>query len=451
MVALPPARYAEGVRSLLGPSVALACLAAAPAIAQPAALDSTVTQAASASSLDLTDSQSIGHADGGALLYPFAVESDERLAALRGPRYGTRELVGLLHRAADRVARAHPGSRLAVGDLSSESGGPLAPHGSHQSGRDVDVGFYVLDANGRQMPQGIFSDITADGSGRRGAVRFDDARNWELLVAFVDDPMAEVQHVLIASHLRERLLAYARAAEVPEDQLRRVELVTRHIRGSENHDDHFHVRIYCSVGDRPQCLDRPPLHPWYYGTPSPRAVEAARVADLQRAAAMRRMQEQARIAEAQLAHDRAVVLAADLERARALALEPGRQALAEQRRAAALSRDDRLAVIEARRREASLRVEDQRQAAAERGRSAELAASERRWRAQERRRAERLRAARARFEQDERRRAAALLREERRAQRMLERSAELQRRNARRAQELIRRGEQLRRQVGDAE
>ena len=414
-------------------------------MAQPAALDSAVTPAAAAGAVELTDSQSIGHADEGALLHPFAVESNDHLAALRASRWGTRELVGLLHRAADRVARAHPGSRLAVGDLSSASGGPLAPHGSHQSGRDADVGFYVTDASGRPLPQGIFGDIAADGTGRRGTVRFDDARNWELLVAFVDDPMAEVQHVLIVDHLRERLLAYARAAEVPEDQLRRVELVTRHIRGSENHDDHFHVRIYCSVGDRPQCLDKPPLHPWYYGTPSPRAVEAARVADLQRAAAMRRMQEQARTAEAQLAHDRAVVLAAEIERARALALEPSRQALAEQRRAAALSRDDRLALLEARRREAELRAEEQRHAAAERGRSAELAADERRWRASERRRAQRLRAQQARHEQDERRRAAALLREERRAQRMLEQGADLQRRNARRARELLRRGEQLRR------
>src|SRR5690349_4107684 len=178
-------------------------------------------------------------------------------------------MVGLLQRAADAVARAAPGAKLAVGDISAEAGGHLSPHVSHQSGRDADIGFFVIDAEGRPVPQSMFTEVAADGTARRGTAvyRFDDARNWALLVAFVDDPMAEVQHVLVVSHLRERLFAYARSITAPEDQIRRVELITDPIRGSERHDDHFHVRIYCPLGDRPQCLDRPPLHPWYDGTP----------------------------------------------------------------------------------------------------------------------------------------------------------------------------------------
>ena len=34
------------------------------------------------------------------------------------------------------------GVRLVVGDMSAEHGGYLRPHRSHQSGRDVDLGFY---------------------------------------------------------------------------------------------------------------------------------------------------------------------------------------------------------------------------------------------------------------------------------------------------------------------
>ena len=392
------------------------------------------------------DSQSVGYADEGHLEHPFAVESGDRLVVVKRHRYGTRELVGLLHRAADYVARTAPGALLAVGDLSSEEGGPLAPHGSHQSGRDADVGFYMIDAeSGRPMPRGMFMDVGPDGRTVRAGSRylFDDARNWALLVAFVDDPMAEVQHVLIAEHLRERLLDYARRIEAPEDQIRRVELVTRHIRGSENHDDHFHVRIYCSIGDRPQCLDKPPLHPWYYGTPSPDAVEAARIADLQRAAALRRAQDQERRAHAQLLRGQALAEAQVEAMARALAQESGRQAQAERRRAARLTQEETLALRELAQQERELQREEAAQLAAERSRSRELDADERRWEQQERERAQRLRAQARRFAERERARAAELRAAEREARALLRRAERQQAADRRRALELLRRSERL--------
>lgn len=424
----------------LGAALALS-LAGAPGVAQPPA-PTGEEEIADA------DSQSVGYPDDGRLEHPFAVETGDRLVARREHRYGTRELVGLLHRAADHVARVAPGARLTVGNLSRETGGHLAPHESHQSGRDADVAFYVIDSNGRPVPEAMFLRIGEDGTGRRGSSRFywDDARNWALLVAFVDDPMAEVQHVLIASHLRTRLLEYARRIEAPADQIRRVELVTDPIRGSESHDDHYHVRIFCSIGDRPHCLDRPPLHPWYYGTPSPRAVAAARVADLQRAAALRRSQEQARRGEVALARDRAIVEAQDEQRARELLQEPGRQEAAERRRAAALTRDERLAILEMRRLEAGLRREQALQALRERGRDAALAAERRRWERGERRRAERLRAAASRVEAEEQRRAAEQRAAQRRGAALLRRAEAQRAADARRAAELLRRGERLQRE-----
>ncbi len=396
----------------------------------------------------LADSQSVGYADEGRLEHPFAIQTSDRLLAVKPQRFGTRELVGLLHRAADAVAREAPGAVLAVGDLSSETGGPLAPHGSHQSGRDADVGFYMLDESGAPHPRGLFLDVSADGTARRGGARylFDDARNWALLVAFVDDPMAEVQHVLIASHLRERLLAYARRIEAPEDRIRRVELVTRHIRGSENHDDHFHVRIYCSVGDRPECLDKPPLHPWYYGTPSPDAVVAARVADLQRAAALRRAQAQQRQALSELLRGQALAEAQIEIMARELAREPSRQEAAERRRAARLTQDERRALGALRRQERELRRQEAEHRAAERGRAANLAADARLWEEAERRRARELRATARRFADRERGRAAELRAAERRARALLRRAERQQARDRLRALELLEEGERLRRQ-----
>ncbi len=414
--------------------------AAGPTSAQ----DATAQAIAAAEAADL-DSQSIGHTEAGRLEHAFAVEPRDDLAVVRPNRFGTRELVGLLYRASDAVARASPGSRLAVGDLSSEHGGPLAPHESHQTGRDADVSFFVLDPDGQPIPQGLFVEIGDAGTGRRGdtTVRFDDARNWALLVAFVDDPMAEVQHVLIAGHLRQRLLDYGRVIGAAEDAIHRVELVTAPIRGSERHDNHFHVRIYCSVGDRPECLDRPPLHPWYDGTPSPRAVEAARAADAQRAVALRRQQELERQADASLRDAQTRERARDVQRSVELEREPARQALLERARATLLTQQERRAILETRRAEAELRRQQAHMVADENGRARAVIAAERRWIEAERRRAAGLRAAAQRRDADERRRAAAARAAERRDAALVRRSAAQVAATDRRAAQLLRRSEQL--------
>ena len=396
------------------------------------------------------DSLSVGHADSGGLQNPFAVASSDVLASVRPHKYGTRELVGLLDRAARAVARSAPGSRLAVGDLSSEQGGQLSPHESHQSGRDADVGFYMLDEVGQPVPQAIFQRVHQDGTARRGDrnFRFDDSRNWLLLVAFVDDPMAETQYVILAPHIRERLLAHARNIGADQQQIRRVEVVTARMRGSDGHDDHFHVRIYCSVGDRPQCLDRPPLHPWYNGTPSPDAVAAARVADLLRASALRRRQRQARDAENELAHGQARHRISQKARARELRRERGRQAHAERRRAARLSRGERRALRELQRMEVEANELAAQAEAEEHGRAAGLVVEQRQWRKAEARRARRLRAAQARFEADERKRARSQARQ---AARLARKAEAQQQADRRRAQALMRRGEQLRLRRAQAE
>jgi len=383
------------------------------------------------------DSASGGYADSGTLQDAFVLRSNDVLVTVRPHTHGTRELVGLLERAAEAVAREAAGSRLAVGDLSAPGGGPLTPHDSHQSGRDADLGFYMIE-DGKPLPQAMFQRVRQDGSALRGERRFvfDDGRNWSLLVALVDDPTAEVQYVMLAPHIRARLLVYARAIGASDDQVRRVEVVTAPMRDSDAHDKHFHVRIYCSVGDRPQCLDRPPLHPWYYGTPSPGAVAAVRMADRARAVALRRQRKAAREADERLARGHAEHIARERLRAQDLLVEQGHQRQQERLRAVKLTRDERDAVRQMRRaeREARRRVGP--------GDSA-LVAQERRWQRAERRRARTLRAAIQRLEAEERRRVAEMQRQARRASRRAEAQ---QRRDRRRAELLLRRGERLQRE-----
>ncbi|MET0410744.1 MAG: penicillin-insensitive murein endopeptidase, partial [Polyangiaceae bacterium] len=96
--------------------------------------------------------------------------------------FGLPSLVLMLNRTAKQIARQTPGSRLLVGDLSRETGGPLGGHKSHQSGRDADVGFFVLGPDGEpQNPKRLVA-FDKNGRARDGSgLRFDDYRNWLLV------------------------------------------------------------------------------------------------------------------------------------------------------------------------------------------------------------------------------------------------------------------------------
>jgi penicillin-insensitive murein endopeptidase len=190
--------------------------------------------------------------------------------------YGTWQLVALLERAAARVARRLPGAKLSVGELSARTGGALPGHRSHQSGRDADVSFYMVGVHGRSFDPFAFAVFGADGKGRgpNRMLRFDDARNWELVARLLADPDARVQHLFVSDPLRQRLLREGRRRSAPSAILDRAALVMSQPSHGQPHANHFHVRIYCSPGERRRCRDRPPFHPWYPGIPSPRDVSA---------------------------------------------------------------------------------------------------------------------------------------------------------------------------------
>jgi len=160
--------------------------------------------------------------------------------------YGTPALVLMLNRTARQVARESPGSVLLVGDLSSEFGGPLSGHRSHQSGRDADVGFFVTDSHGKAQNSRKLLAFDKEGRARDGSgLRFDDYRNWLLVQLWLKDSRAELEHVFIASHLRRRLLDFARQrpsfrAHVADAAQFLVQPIN-----ALPHDDHFHVRIAC--------------------------------------------------------------------------------------------------------------------------------------------------------------------------------------------------------------
>lgn len=190
--------------------------------------------------------------------------------AADGNFYGTVELVRMLQRSARAIAHVWPGSRLTVGELSSQRGGWIAGHRSHRSGRDVDVAFYMRDARGhmqRALRFVPFAHLQAAHGMGQPAYQFDDERNWALVASMLRDPDARVQYMFVAEPIRRRLLKAGYRAGAGQTFLRAAAAVMTEPKQGHKHADHFHVRIFCSRDDRPACVDETPYWPWYDGRP----------------------------------------------------------------------------------------------------------------------------------------------------------------------------------------
>ena len=231
-------------------------------------------------------STSLGTPQQGALRDPFALPAEASVLVLhadtvrRDARFATLELAALLVRAARTVHAAAGGPPMVVADCSRPGGGPLPHHRSHASGRDADVLFYVLDASGRPVRAPGF--LPFDGRGRcrrRGCtLRLDLRRNWWLVRTLVASRRPAVQFVFVAEPIRRLLLAYGRARGDDPRWLRRAARVLVQPSDALPHDDHFHVRIYCSPEDRRKgCRDVGPRWPWLSdaGAIVPDGTEAA--------------------------------------------------------------------------------------------------------------------------------------------------------------------------------
>lgn len=152
--------------------------------------------------------------------------------------WGTPRTVQALRQGLRAYARAHPDAPdVHVGDLSRRTGGPLPPHVSHQSGRDIDIG-YVLA--GPSADARRFIPATAR--------NIDAPRSLALLRALLDT--GEVAYVFMNYEQQSLLYDHAVQHGMDSDELatifqyprgrRAMSGIVRHWKG---HDDHFHVRM----------------------------------------------------------------------------------------------------------------------------------------------------------------------------------------------------------------
>jgi penicillin-insensitive murein endopeptidase len=179
----------------------------------------------------------------------------------RDNRFGTEELVDLLTAVAHRMRDHTRNVKLVVADLSGRGGGGGSPfHRSHQTGRDVDLLYYMRDASGKPVEPDAMHVFDATGRAVDGAGTIDVPRTWALVKELVTAPEATVQWVFMYEPIARRLLEHAQQLGEPEALIARARKALKQPGDSARHDDHLHVRVYCAATDRRYgCVDIGPM------------------------------------------------------------------------------------------------------------------------------------------------------------------------------------------------
>lgn len=181
-------------------------------------------------------SMSVGNPNAGLLVNGKNAQKCELYAPIApGTAWGTEETLAYLDAALRKVHETIPETPpLELGDISARSGGPISPHLSHQSGRDVDIAYFYV---GEQRWY------------RRGnAENLDLARNWAFVRALVTE--TDVEFIFMDTSIQALLKEYA--ASIGENRAWVDGLfggggqraIIRYARG---HATHVHVRFYNPV------------------------------------------------------------------------------------------------------------------------------------------------------------------------------------------------------------
>jgi LysM repeat protein len=195
--------------------------------------------------------QSVGSANGGKLVNGTKLPNGRAYYIRREHRaYGANHTIFHIRRVADRVRRRFKKiHRLAIGDISDKDGGKITMHSSHQSGRDVDLGFY-FNKKPKKYPK-EFVVATAKNIHAKAT--------WTMLKALADtaDSPHGVERMFISYSTQKLLYQQAVKAGVKERDLARVfqyphgESANRGlIRHEPGHDEHVHVRFKCPANDK---------------------------------------------------------------------------------------------------------------------------------------------------------------------------------------------------------
>ncbi len=168
----------------------------------------------------------------------------------RGLNYGTDEMIDLLVHASGVLWRLH-GRRLWLGNIGRRGGGDIPWSVSHNTGRDADIAFCYTNPQGHPVdpPDLLQVDKNGRSTSHNGYYRFDPARTWTLVRALLTVNKAQIQYLFIASPLKKMLLDHARKKGEPGHLVARADKILVQPSHASPHDDHLHLRIFCSLKD----------------------------------------------------------------------------------------------------------------------------------------------------------------------------------------------------------
>jgi murein endopeptidase len=164
--------------------------------------------------------------------------------------YGTDELIDVLLYAADTLHTRH-GTLLWLGNIGRRRGGDIPYSVSHNSGRDVDIAFCYTDPHGQPVDPPDLVHLDSEGYSEKydGYYRFDAARTWTVIEALLTYDKVQVQYLFVANPLKRMLMAHARRKGVRGNLLARADAILGQPGRAAPHNDHLHVRLYCSKDD----------------------------------------------------------------------------------------------------------------------------------------------------------------------------------------------------------
>ncbi|MBM4395776.1 MAG: penicillin-insensitive murein endopeptidase [Deltaproteobacteria bacterium] len=170
------------------------------------------------------------------------------IGAGRTRLFGTAQTVKHLKHCMAVYRAAYPDKRKAppvnVGDLSAKDGGPAGPHLSHESGRDVDIGYLTKPPQSK----GNFDRQAT------GAADLDVPKQWVVTKCFLDNP--ELKAIFIGSGVLGALKAYVGKVyrKRPAMKDKYLKALGRYAVPDGEHLTHMHVRFRCPKSDK-HCVD----------------------------------------------------------------------------------------------------------------------------------------------------------------------------------------------------
>ncbi|MFO0632706.1 MAG: penicillin-insensitive murein endopeptidase [Nannocystaceae bacterium] len=150
-----------------------------------------------------TRSQSVGYPSGGSLegAVPMVEGSGRRILAIPWKTWGADTTIAMLDALLDRWAARGRVQPILVGNIANRTGGRLEPHSTHQSGRDVDLGYPQILAAGAELN---WQEMNAK--------NLDAAETWALLLLLGDS--GAVEEIYIDREIQRLLYDYALRSEL---------------------------------------------------------------------------------------------------------------------------------------------------------------------------------------------------------------------------------------------